>query len=175
MKTDATPYAEALLQAAKRSDWPRLADQLDALAELLSRNALAGQLLADAAARPAADRLKLVKAVLKGFLPALQQLVARLVADGALDAVPELRDAFRRGYNRRAGLTPVRVETAEPLTAATRKRLVAQLTASGRKPALTEALQPTLIGGLRLVVDDVEYDFSIGGALDRLEQSVRNA
>lgn len=174
MKTDATPYAEALLQASKRSEWERLAGQLDVLAELLSRNALAGQLLADAAARPPRERLQLVKSVLKGFAPLLQQLTARLVADGALEAVPDLRDAFRRGYNRRAKLTPVHVETAEPLSATSRRRLVTQLTASGRTPALTESVDAGLIGGMRLVIDDVEYNFSVGGALDRLNYALVN-
>lgn len=172
MKTDATPYAEALLRLSKRSDWSKTAEQLDTLAELLGRNALAGQLLTDAATRPPAERFKLVKNVLRGFTPSLQKLVDRLIEDGTLDAVPDLRDTFRRTYYRAAGLTPVQVETPEPLKPAARAQLIKQLGASGRKPALTESVDPDLIGGMRLIVDDVEYDFSLGGALDRLEQTL---
>jgi F-type H+-transporting ATPase subunit delta len=78
---------------------------------------------------------------------------------GAADLVSLVRDRFVLALERKRNEVEVYVTTAVPLTEAHRKRLgemVVQYT--GRKPRFMEKVDPRVIAGLRIQVDDFLLD-----------------
>ncbi len=77
---------------------------------------------------------------------------------------------------RRAAWSSLTLETARPLDPAERDRLMARLEAVyGKKFEVKEIVDPTLIGGLRLMMGDRRIDASISGRLDALARELSHA
>lgn len=75
--------------------------------------------------------------------------------------------------DRQAGIDPVYVATAVPLTPTVRARLVTiatQMLPLGHTPKLHHTLRPDLIGGYTMQVGDRRYDASLQHTLEALQQ-----
>lgn len=74
------------------------------------------------------------------------------------------------------GVEIVTIQSARPLAAADRTRLLAQLEAIYRKKfEVTEVVNPSLIGGLRIVMGDRRIDATISGRLNALARDLAQA
>lgn len=74
------------------------------------------------------------------------------------------------------GVEIVTIQSARPLAAADRTRLLAQLEAIYRKKfEVTEVVNPSLIGGLRIVMGDRRIDATISGRLSALARDLAQA
>ncbi|HMC49441.1 MAG TPA: F0F1 ATP synthase subunit delta, partial [Solirubrobacterales bacterium] len=72
------------------------------------------------------------------------------------------------------GWVDVHVRTAVPLDDAQRTRLQDAMAAStGRKPALIERIDPSLIGGLVVDVEGKKFDASVASRLQDLSEALR--
>jgi F0F1-type ATP synthase delta subunit len=162
---EAGRYAAALLEAtAKPAElWPAL----QALAEVVSHTPRLVQALVDASTNTDVRRRRLVAKLLPSLPRELTELVLLLTAEQALDLLPEITAQFLTLFRSRNRVVVVTVETPVRLSDAERRSLERRLS-SGGSVLLTETLKPDLIGGLRLIINDVEHDYSLGGALDRL-------
>lgn len=166
--TIARPYAEALFKACGQ-DAAGTAAWLDALASV----AADAQLLqfADSPKVTPQQVHDLVAGVLKDPLPTTGQNFLRTVIDnGRLGALPEIASQFRALKNARLGTSDATVYSAFPIEPSALTELSAVLEKRfARKLNLQVALQPELIGGIRVVVGDEVLDTSVKARLEQMK------
>ncbi|MEW6466467.1 MAG: F0F1 ATP synthase subunit delta [Pseudomonadota bacterium] len=168
LATIARPYAEALFKAAA-SDLDGAAGWLDSLA------AIAGnpQLLqfAEDPKVTAAQVFDVVAGVAGSSLPAQAQNFLRTVIDnGRLAALPEMAAQFRVLVNARRGTSDAVIQSAFPIDAAALADVVASLEKRfGRKLHAKVEVDPSLIGGIRVVVGDEVLDTSVRARLEQMK------
>lgn len=168
LATIARPYAEALFKAAA-SDLDGAAGWLDSLA------AIAGnpQLLqfAEDPKVTAAQVFDVVAGVAGASLPAQAQNFLRTVIDnGRLAALPEMAAQFRALVNARRGTSDAVIQSAFPIDAAALADVVASLEKRfGRKLHAKVEVDPSLIGGIRVVVGDEVLDTSVRARLEQMK------
>jgi F-type H+-transporting ATPase subunit delta len=168
LATIARPYAEALFKSAG-NDLGGTAQWLDALAAVASQP----QLL-QFADNPKVDNQQVydvVTDVVRVQLPAHAQNFLRTVIDnGRLAALPEIARQFREMKNAQGGSSdaivyspfPISPEQMGTVAQALEKRF-------GRKLNLTVQEDPSLIGGIRVVVGDEVLDTSVKARLEQMK------
>lgn len=169
LATIARPYAEALFKAVGADDAAGLADQVDTLAAVAGNE----QLLQFAASpkTQAAQVAELIGAVAKVALsPKVANLLQTVIENGRLVALPEVARQFRGLVNAKSGVFDATIESAFPLDAAQLADTVAVLEKRfGRKLKAHVAVQPDLIGGIRVVVGDEVLDTSVRARLEQMK------
>ena len=168
LATIARPYAEALFQSS-RSDVDGTAQWLDALAAVAAN----AQLLqfADNPKVQGQQVFDVISDVARVQLPAAGQNFLRTVIDnGRLAALPEIAHQFREMKNALGGSSDAVVYSAFPI-AAEQMHSVAQALERrfGRKLNLTVQEDPSLIGGIRVVVGDEVLDTSVKARLEQMK------
>ena len=168
LATIARPYAEALFKSSK-GDLDGTARWLDALA------AVAGnpQLLQYAANPRVTDQqvYDVVVGVLKEPLPPVgQNFLRTVIENGRLPALPEVATQFRAMKNAQSGASDAVVYSAFPI-AADQLADVARVLEKrfGRKLNITVQEDPSLIGGIRVVVGDEVLDTSVTARLEQMK------
>jgi F-type H+-transporting ATPase subunit delta len=170
LATIARPYAEALFKAAGQGSPRDLADQLDAL----------GQVAAQPQLRQFADNPKVESAavydVIAGALKAVslalqvQNLLRTVIDNGRLVALPEIAAQYRALVNAQTGVSDATVYSAFPINGALLPEVIASLEKRfGRKLNATVAVDPELIGGIRVVVGDEVLDTSVKARLEQMK------
>jgi F-type H+-transporting ATPase subunit delta len=168
LATIARPYAEALFNASQ-ADLNGTSQWLDALASVAGNP----QLL-QYAGNPKVDNQQvfdLVSEVARVQLPPAGQNFLRMVVEnGRLEAVPEVARQFREMKNAQGGSSDAVVYSAFPI-AADQLGAVAQALEKrfGRKLNLTVQEDPSLIGGIRVVVGDEVLDTSVKARLEQMK------
>jgi F-type H+-transporting ATPase subunit delta len=168
LATIARPYAEALFNAAK-ADLNGTSQWLDALASVAGNP----QLLQYAGNPKVGNQqvFDLVSEVARVQLPPAGQNFLRMVVEnGRLAAVPEVARQFREMKNAQGGSSDAVVYSAFPI-AADQLGAVAQVLEKrfGRKLNLTVQEDPSLIGGIRVVVGDEVLDTSVKARLEQMK------
>ena len=165
ISTIARPYAEAAFMQADR------ANALEVWSKALARLAL---IAADADARQAVGNPRLTDeqryalfASVAGELSAeAQNFLRLLVANGRLDALPQISEQFDTRKNEREGVVDAQIVSALPLDAAQLAGLVADLEKRfKRKVNPVASVDASLIGGVRVAVGDEVIDGSVRGKL----------
>jgi F-type H+-transporting ATPase subunit delta len=168
LATLARPYAEALFQASK-NDLEGTAQWLDALAAVAGN----AQLLQFADNPKVSNQqvFDLVAEVARVQLPAAgQNFLRTVIENGRLAALPEIAHQFREMKNAQSGASDAVVYSAFPI-AAEQLGGVAQALEKrfGRKLNLTVQEDPSLIGGIRVVVGDEVLDTSVKARLEQMK------
>jgi F-type H+-transporting ATPase subunit delta len=170
LATIARPYAEALYQVARKHDVKAWAQQLDALA------LVAG----DAELRQFADSPKATSeqvfsvttaaAAKQPLLEGVQNFLREVIANGKLAALPAMVEQFHALANAAEGVADAQIFSAYPIDAAQLAEVVASLEKRfGRKLEAHVSLEPSLIGGIRVVVGDEVLDTSVKARLERMK------
>jgi F-type H+-transporting ATPase subunit delta len=168
LATIARPYAEALFKSSK-GDLNGTAQWLDAL------GAVAGnaQLLQFAGNPKVSDRqvFDVVADVAKADLPEnAKNFLRTVIENGRLSALPEIAAQFRALKNSQSGSSDAIVYSAFPIPAATLGDVAGALEKRfGRKLNVTVAEDPSLIGGIRVVVGDEVLDTSVKARLEQMK------
>lgn len=172
LATIARPYAEALYQVALKRDVKAWGAALDALS-------LVAQ---DAELRAFADNPKVsseqvfavMTAAAKQDLAAeLQNFLRAVIANGRLAALPAVVEQFHALVNAAAGMADAQIFSAYPIEPAQLAEVVALLSKRfGRKLEPHVTLEPSLIGGIRVVVGDEVLDTSIKARLERMKTAL---
>ena len=167
--SSARRYAEAAFQLAVAADavagWRHDLATADAsLAEPRVAAVLADRGLAVEA------REALVKAVLgQRVRGPVQNLVLLLLRRGRLELLPAVTAEFAGLDDRRNGITTAVATSAAPLQPDEVRALVARLEQlSGGRVQLTQAVDPSLLGGVQVRLGDRLIDGSVRGRLERL-------
>jgi F-type H+-transporting ATPase subunit delta len=168
LATIARPYAEALFKSS-HGDLNGTAQWLDALGAVAED----AQLLQFAGNPKVSDQqvFDVVADVAKVDLPANAKNFLRMVIEnGRLAALPEIAVQFRALKNAQGGSSDAVVYSAFPIPAATLGDVAGALEKRfGRKLNLTVAEDPSLIGGIRVVVGDEVLDTSVKARLEQMK------
>lgn len=172
--TLARPYAQAVFRLADAQG--KLAGWSEALADLSA-------VAADARVRgavgdpnlPAAKLAGLFISILAGRLSGETENFVRVLAEnGRLEVLPEIRVQFEALKNEREGVLEAEVFSAFELDEGQVADLVARLEKkTGRKVRARVSVDPSLIGGVKLVIGDKVIDGSARALLGALENALK--
>ncbi len=98
------------------------------------------------------------------------EVIRHLAKEHRLHLVPNIIRALNVVWRERFGASRIRVASAHPLP----KSSLAKIEALAPGADLEVSVQPALIGGAIVQLDDHRIDGSIAGALTRLEISLKN-
>lgn len=173
--TLARPYAEAAFQLAKG------AAALPAWSQALNRLAsvAASEEMRDCITDPrfSPEQLSsLFVGVAGDSLNADQQNFVRVLVDNdRLQVLPEIAGLFEELKNGHEGIRQANVESAFAMDDAAVKNLVTELEKKfGCKVQATVSVNPDLIGGVRIAVDDEVIDASVRGKLAAMATALKN-
>jgi F-type H+-transporting ATPase subunit delta len=168
LATIARPYAEALFKASQ-ADLDGTAGWLEPLAAVAGDPQLL-QLAGNPNVR-AQQLVDVITAVLKQPLPAPAMNFLRTVIENErLIALPEIASQFRALKNARTGTSDAMVYSAFPLDAGALGAVAPALEKRfGRKLNFTVLEDPSLIGGIRVVVGDEVLDTSVKARLEQMK------
>ena len=170
--TIARPYAAALFQATTAADGAQLVAQLDALAGI-TRDAGLRQFAADP--KVSDEQVFGVVTGIAGndLSPKLRNLLSTVIDNGRLAVLPEIASQFRMLVNDRGGVADAQVVSAFPLDAAQQDKLAKVLEKRfGRQLKVSVAVDPTLIGGVRVTVGDEVLDTSVVARLEQMRAAL---
>ncbi|TFW28194.1 F0F1 ATP synthase subunit delta [Massilia arenosa] len=169
LATVARPYAEALFRVAQTGNtaaWSELVSELTQVGshadvQAFARNPnVSAQQIVDAVA-------SLVKAPVT---PEAQNFLRMLAENGRIELLPEIGTQFAALKNAAEGAADALIESAFPLSAEQTAQLVRTLEQKfGRKLNPSVAVEPSLIGGVRVVVGDEVLDTSVKAKLQQME------
>jgi F-type H+-transporting ATPase subunit delta len=168
LATIARPYAEALFKSSK-GDLNGTSQWLDALAAVAGNT----QLLQFADNPKVSDQqvFDVVADVAKSDLPAAgKNFLRTVIENGRLAALPEVAAQFRAMKNAQSGSSDAVVYSAFPIAASALGEVAQTLEKRfGRKLNLTVQEDPSLIGGIRVVVGDEVLDTSVKARLEQMK------
>src|SRR6185295_7341244 len=168
-------YAEAMLDLAEeRGQSDALLEELKDLTGSLDQSPKLEHFLAS----PLVDeegRARVIEDLFRGrasdLLVDSLQVINR---KGRLGQIRAIAEAYRRAHRDLRGWVDVQVRTAVPLTGALRTRLADSIAAfSGKKPSLTEKVDPSLIGGMVVEVGGKKIDASVASRLRDLSEALQ--
>ncbi len=168
LATIARPYAEALFKSCA-ADLNGASQWLDALAAVAGNPQL--QQYADNPKVTDREVFDLIAGILREPLPTAGQNFLRTVIDnGRLAALPEVAAQFRAMKNAQSGASDAIVYSAFPIPAASLGEVAQTLERRfGRKLNVTVQEDPSLIGGIRVVVGDEVLDTSVKARLEQMK------
>ncbi|MDO8583877.1 MAG: ATP synthase F1 subunit delta [bacterium] len=124
---------------------------------------------------PYEERLSLLESAIKDHVPMpLTHTLLVLLRDRALAQLDQFVERFKGVRRRMNQARYVEAVSAIELTKQEKERLKKTLAQKwGLAVSLRTAVDPSLIGGFRLVSGDWEYDASVAGRLRRLTQALK--
>jgi F-type H+-transporting ATPase subunit delta len=168
-------YAEALLGAAdKRQQTQEVLEQLEELVrEVLARDSAFALFLASAVISREHKREALRRTFQGKVNDVLYHFLLVLNDHDRLGIIREVAVLMRDIYERRAGRMHVEVKSAIALDDEQRERLRRELREKfHREPILSVCVDPELLGGLVVKVDDWVYDGSVRARLERIRNQL---
>jgi F-type H+-transporting ATPase subunit delta len=172
LATIGRPYAEALFKAIgadPAADLNATSVWLDELAAIASSALL--QQFADSPKTTDSQAFEVIAGVARSTLTdAAKNFLRMLIENGRLNALPEIASQFRALKNARSGSSDAVVYSAFPIEGAALDALSDTLEKRfGRKLNVSVALEPGLIGGVRVVVGDEVLDTSVKARLEQMK------
>jgi F-type H+-transporting ATPase subunit delta len=157
-------YAEALFRSVQKANQAEevLAD-LEALVKDVFQQDPGLELFFSSAAVGKHRKEEAIKKAFGGRAPEVfVNYLLVLNAHGRLDHLRAIAKAFRTLYDKHTGRVVVHVRSAVPLTDQERERLCQDVRQVGkREPVLDETVDPAILGGLIVRIQDWVYDASV--------------
>jgi F-type H+-transporting ATPase subunit delta len=176
LATIARPYAEALFKANGVADTTALAAELQALADVAADPQL--RRFADDPKVEPDQVFQLVTSVARpdGAAPLsapAANLLRTVIDNGRVVALPEIAAQYHALVNGRSGTSDAVVHSAFPIEPQQLGEVVGALERRfGRKLQASVVIDPTLIGGIRVVVGDEVLDTSIKARLEQMRAAL---
>jgi F-type H+-transporting ATPase subunit delta len=125
---------------------------------------------------PKAERCQILDTCFRGKVEAyLLNFLKILTEKGKIRYFSDCVEAYRQLYNRDNGILPVTAVTAVALTAQQAKNLSDKLQKlTGKHIDLTNKLDPTVLGGIRLDYDGKQIDDTIAHRLGSVRNLLKN-
>lgn len=166
LATLARPYAEALLKAGGDA---AAAAELSALAEVAGNEQL--RAFADNPKVSAQQVVDVITAAMKKPLSVrVGNLLSVVLDNGRLAALPEIAAQFQALINARSGVSEAVIHSAYALSDAQLAEVKATLEKRfARKLNASVEVDPSLIGGIRVVVGDEVLDASVKARLQQMK------
>ena len=175
LATIARPYADALFKACTASagtDLGSTAVWLDEMAAIAAHPQI--RLLADSPKVTDEQVFDVIAGVVRAALPdAAKNFLRTVIDNGRLSALPEVAAQFRALVNRRNGSSDAIVHSAFPMDAAALSEVSAALEKRfGRKLNLSVQHDESLIGNIRVVINDEMLDTSVKARLEQMKAAL---
>ena len=168
LATIARPYAEALFQVVK-ADAAKAAEWLDGLAVVAADPGLL-QYAHDPKVSSAQVLDLMVQVGPKGLPAAAVNFLTTLVENGRLAVLPEIAHHFHALVDAMSGVRQAIVYSAFPIEGPALEELTKVIEKRfGGKLNARVALEPELIGGVRVVVGDEVLDTSVKARLEQMK------
>ncbi len=119
-------------------------------------------------------KLQIIQKVFNGLTIETQKLIELLGQKDRLALLLGISTAFEQLYKQSKGLKEAQVVTAVPLTDDLKNKIltkIKELTGS-HQIKLTNTVNPDIIGGFILNLDDLRYDASVSGKLAKIKQKL---
>jgi F-type H+-transporting ATPase subunit delta len=168
LATIARPYAEALFKASS-SDLAGAGDWLEKVAAIAANPEL--QQFADNPKVTTEQVLSVIAGAFGAPLPpAAHNFLSALLENGRFSTLPEIARQFHVLANAQRGMSDAVVYSAFPIDGASLSNVAATLEKRfGRKLQFTVQEDPSLIGGIRVVVGDEVLDTSVKARLEQMK------
>ena len=168
LATIARPYAEALFRIAKPDGLGLWSDLLSEMAQIASVPELK-----ELAHNPRADDAMVAETFLSAMKTALnaeaKNFVSTLVENNRLPLLPEIAAQFQVLKNMHQKMADATIVSAFEMSSVQTADLVAALERKfGCKLNATVTVDPSLIGGVRVIVGDEVLDTSVTARLDQM-------
>ncbi|NBT34364.1 MAG: F0F1 ATP synthase subunit delta [Betaproteobacteria bacterium] len=178
--TLARPYAEAAFSLAKdeaHSHGPKVFESWSLALRRLSQFAASAEvhaLMGDPSVEP--ERLSTILVEVVGGLTETQKnLVLTLALNQRLSVAPEVSSLFDGLRSEHEGVVRAQIRSALPLNEKQTADVLALLTQKFKKPTQAEVVvDPSLIGGVCIVVGDEVIDASVSGKLTKMASALTN-
>jgi F-type H+-transporting ATPase subunit delta len=172
LATVARPYAEALFRVAQTGD-------MAAWSELVSQLAQVGanpdvQAFAANPKLTSSDLVATLSSLVKApVTPEATNFLTMLAENGRISLLPEIGAQFQALKNAQAGAADAEIASAFALSDAQVAELVSALEKKfGRKLNPTVTVDPSLIGGVRVLVGDEVLDTSVRAKLQQMHAAL---
>jgi F-type H+-transporting ATPase subunit delta len=168
LATVARPYAEALFRVAKQGDMAAWSELVSELAQVGSNPDV--QAFAANPNVSDADMAQTIASLVKSPVTAeAANFIQMLVENGRVALLPEIGEQFQVLKNADQGAADAVITSAFEISDAQVAQLVTSLEKKfGRKLNPTVAVDPSLIGGVRVVVGDEVLDTSVRAKLQQM-------
>jgi F-type H+-transporting ATPase subunit delta len=171
-------YATALYSYAEETgDLDRVIEEMDALGRLIDESADFRNFLSNPLV-DAEEGTKAARAVLdsQGFGKIVQDFVGVVAVNRRLFFLRAIVRGFAALVDEKRGVIAAGVASAHPLSDVQRTQLRARLTELGYgRVAITETVDPSLLGGLVVKLGARLYDTSLKSRLQRLQYAMKGA
>lgn len=119
------------------------------------------------------EKTKIINQTLKDFENDIVSFIKIIVNNHRVDILFEILDSFNSLVNQYKGITEGLLYSAFPLDKETIKTMEDALTKKeGRKVSLKEKVDPSLIGGVKIVINNRVYDGSLKNKLAEMKRSL---
>ena len=174
---EADCYARALLDlCAEEGCCERVLDELAALSAAFEAEPRFMRLLSSSELTKAEKR-QMLDNCLKGRAHEYVQSCLKLMCDnGQIRLLPKLKERYCLLYYERAGILPVKVTSASPLSPIQRQRLQQRLEEISQKQVLLSfTVDEACLGGLMVEYENKLIDDTVRGRLQGLARTIQNA
>jgi F-type H+-transporting ATPase subunit delta len=173
-RTLARRYAKGLFAAAREEQvLDRVEQELRVLTPILSAPREM-RLMNSPCINSDEKRRMIEKALGAGCSTAIMNLLVTLAERRRMKAFPELARAFRGLLDAHRGIVRVKARLAAQTTEAALAGMKAKLASTlGKDVEVEPEVDPSLIGGATIVMNDTILDGSVKGALERLRERMR--
>lgn len=164
-------YALALIESYENNEQRlRAFSELKALVDYFNETPKAWELMTHPLVKKR-DKQAFLQALTKTF-DAHTQTFLRLVLDhDRFNLIRDMTFMYERLLSERTGQRTVDIYAARPLAPDVKEKLLKAVERYvGRAVELHETIDPNLLGGFVITIDDMRFDGSIRGALDRLKR-----
>ena len=168
-------YAAALLHASiKANELERVEAEIKALAELFNRSPQLVKFLSQPLV-PFAEKAQRLRLQLEGRIsPITLNFLLAVVKHKRVEAFDHIVQTFVDLVREYRGEVTAEVTTAVPLTEEERAMTIQRLQEiTGKKVLLSERVDPSIVGGMRIVVGNKLLDLSLKGHLERIRERLR--
>jgi F-type H+-transporting ATPase subunit delta len=167
-------YARALFMAAKgRKLIDQAYEQFDVLKKVLAQD----RTLLDFLTAPHVTDARKYELVKNVFGPRLEKLFVEflfvLMEKNRVNFLPAIIDAFQLLVEEDKGIVRAGITTAVPLSADEERNVTARLEArTGKKILLEKKIDPAILGGMIVIVNDEIIDGSVRHGLKQIEEQL---
>ncbi len=175
MKEAVKEYSRALMDlAAEEGVSDTLLYETRLVGRMFSENPSYARLLSDPNI-PKGERVGLIGDAFKGgFHPYLTSFLKMLTERGYARHIPSLMEEYERLYCEAYGIVTATAVSAVPLTEEQKRRLSDKVSAiTGKMVSLHCRVDPALIGGISLSVENTLFEGSVKAKLNELRASLK--
>ena len=172
---NAKNYGDALFMLAKELDEiDSVKNDFDTLCEVLEQNSEYLKLL-DTPSLSREERVKLVDSAFSSLNRNLVNMVKILTERRLVYLIHKIRDAYMSAYDEHYCIERVEAISAIPLNTEQLKKLQLKLEkATGKQIVVTNTIDSSIIGGMKLRYLGIQLDGSIKTKLDNFEKSLKD-